>query len=126
MDGLRLMVLVALTMSPIAARAVSPLRFLGNSPVAYFQQEDVDLMLKNAREVLDSADPNARHTWSNPRTGASGSAQVVGQFTTAAGIRCRRLRVFNRARRVEGETTVPVCQRSGRDWVIDADAQPAN
>lgn len=123
MHGLGLLALVLFTVSPIAARALN-LNFLRNSPISYFRQEDVDLMMKNAREVLE-ADSNARQEWSNPRTGASGFAQVTGQFTTAAGAHCKRLRVFNRARHVEGEVTYPVCRSGGGDWVINANAQPA-
>lgn len=124
MPGLGLMALVALTLGPNAARAAN-LSFLRNSPLSYFQKEDVDLMMKNARAVLDSTDPSAKHTWSNPRTGASGFAQVTGQFTTADGARCKRLRVFNKAKTVEGQATYPVCKSGDRDWAINADAQPA-
>lgn len=123
-SGLGLMIVFVCALMPICATAVN-LSFLGNSPVSFFQPEDVDLMKKNAQEVLDSAQPNAKQAWSNPKTGASGFAQVTGVFTTADGTQCKRLRVFNKAGGVEGVGTYPVCKYSDRGWVINADAQPA-
>jgi hypothetical protein len=123
-SGVALVIVLACAVMPISAIAVN-LSFLGNSPVSFFQPDDVDLMRKNAQEVLDSAQPNAKQSWSNPKTGASGFAQVTGQFTMADGTQCKRLRVFNKAGGVEGVSTFPVCKYSGRGWVINTDAQPA-
>jgi hypothetical protein len=121
---LALLLLLSCTVIPLTATAVN-LNFLGNSPVSFFKQDDAALMRKNAMEVLESPQPNAKQSWSNPKTGASGFAEVTGQFTTADGTPCKRLRVFNKAGGMEGEATYPVCKYSGRGWVINADAQPA-
>jgi hypothetical protein len=126
-QSLLLGVLLGLACAVVALPATAVnLSFLGNSPISFFQPDDVDLMRKNAQQVLDSPQPNAKQTWSNPKTGASGFAQVTGVFTTADGTQCKRLRVFNKAGGVEGEATYPVCRYSDRGWVINADARPAN
>ena len=105
------MALLAVTVGPISARAAN-LGVLRSAAISHFQQEDVDLIMKNAHEVLDSADSNAKQSWSNPRTGASRFAQVMGQFATADGARCKHLRVFNKAKGgIEGERTYPVCKQ---------------
>ena len=122
--GLGLMIVLACAMIPHPATAGN-LSFLNNTPLSFFQRDDVDLMRKNALAVLESAQPNARQDWSNPRTGASGFAQVTGQFTMADGTLCKRVRVFNRAGGMEGEATYPVCKHAGRGWTINANAQPA-
>jgi hypothetical protein len=109
----------------VAAQAAN-LNYLKNSPVAYFQQDDTDMMMKNANAVLDSSDANAKKEWSNPRTGASGWAQVVGQFATSDGTPCKRLRLGNKAAQVEGESTYTVCKYPGRGWILNPDAKPAN
>jgi hypothetical protein len=119
-----LMTAVVCAVIALPAGAVN-LSFLGNSPLSFFQPADVDLMRKNAQQVLDSTQPSAKQAWSNPKTGASGFAQVTGQFTTADGTQCKRLRIFNKAGGVEGEATYPVCKYSDRGWVINADARPA-
>lgn len=125
LPGLGLLIVLACALIPLRSVAVN-LTFLGNSPVSFMQRDDVNMMRKNADAVLDSSQPNARQDWSNPKTGASGFAQVVGQFTLADGTPCKRLRVFNRAGGMEGESTFPVCKYPDRGWVINADARPAN
>jgi hypothetical protein len=122
---LGLLIVLACALIPLPAVAVN-LTFLGNSPVSFMQPDDVNMMRQNAEQVLESPQPNAKQTWSNPKTGASGFAQVTGQFKTADGTQCKRLRVFNRAGGMEGESTFPVCKYPDRGWVINADARPAN
>jgi hypothetical protein len=101
------------------------LGFLAKSPISYFQQEDVDLMMKNAYAVLDSPDPNSDKSWTNPKTGASGSAHVVGQFTAPDRTPCKRLQVVNKIKNLEGQGTYTVCKYQGRGWILNADARPA-
>lgn len=110
--------------SSVAAYA-SNLNFLRNSPLSYFQPEDVELMRQNARKVLDSSDPAAQESWSNPKTGASGSAQAQGQFTATDGAPCKRLRIMNRTRNLQDDATYTVCKYPKRGWVINTNAQPA-
>ena len=118
------LVLIAGCAMPFAAYAVDPM-FLTNSPVSYFKQEDVDLMMKNAREVLDSSSPTAKQAWSNPKTGASGFAEVKGQFTATDGAPCKVLRVGNLFKKVSGEATYTVCKYKDRGWIVNVDAEPA-
>ena len=118
------LVLIAGCAMPFAAYAVDPM-FLTNSPVSYFKQEDVDLMMKNAREVLDSSSPTAKQAWSNPKTGASGFAEVKGQFTATDGAPCKELRLGNQFKKVSGEATYTVCKYKDRGWIVNVDAEPA-
>ena len=101
------------------------LDFLKKTPTYYFKPEDTELMKKNANQVLESADPAARQEWSNPKTGASGLAEVRGQFTATDGAPCKRLRVANKFKSVESDATYTVCKYPKRGWVVNADAQPA-
>jgi hypothetical protein len=101
------------------------LGFLAKSPISYFQQDDVDLMKKNAYAVLDSSDQDSKQSWTNPRTGASGSAEVVGQFTAPDGTPCKRLQVVNKIKNLEGQGTYTVCKYKSRGWILNADARPA-
>src|SRR5262249_12098674 len=79
------------------------LSFLNNSPIAYFKPDDVDLMMENARKVLDSSDPAAKHSWSNPKTGASGFAQAKGQFAASDGAPCKRVRIMNKMKNMQSD-----------------------
>jgi hypothetical protein len=122
--GLGLLMVLACAMIPLRASAGN-LSFLGNTPLNFLEPDDVALMKKNAIELLDSGKLNTKQSWSNPKTGATGFAQVTGQFTMADGTPCKRLRLFNKAGGMENVSTYPVCKYSGRGWRINADAQAA-
>jgi len=99
--------------------------FLANSPVAYFNSDDMELMRQSATKVLEASDPNSKQTWSNAKTGASGMAQVRGQFTASNGTPCRRLRIVNRVRGLESDATYTVCKSADQGWIFNANAAPA-
>jgi len=101
------------------------LSFLADSPVAYFNSDDMQLMRESANKVLDSPDANAQQSWSNAKTRASGMAQVRGQFTAANGTPCKRLRIVNQARGLQSDATYTVCKTADRGWIFNADAAPA-
>lgn len=100
------------------------LSFLADSPVAYFNSDDMELMRNSATKVLEAPDPNSKQTWSNAKTGSSGIAQVRGQFTASNGTPCKRLRIVNRARGLQSDATYTVC-KSAEGWIFNADAAPA-
>ena len=101
------------------------LSFLADTPVAHFNSDDMTLMRENANKVLSATDANAQSSWSNPRTGASGLAQVREQFTAANGTPCKRLRIANQVRGLASDATYTVCKTADRDWIFNADAAPA-
>jgi len=124
-NAIRLVALMGLAAASGPAPAGN-MSFLQDAPSSYFRGDDGDLMMKNARAVLDSSDPNAKQSWSNPKTGASGFAQVVGKFTGADGAPCKRLRIGNQAGGLQGEGTYTLCKYQGRGWIFHSDAQPAS
>ena len=103
----------------------SNLSFLGKSPIAYFKPDDMQLMRQSAMKVLDAAEPNAKESWSNPKTGASGLAEVRSQFTATDGATCKRLRILNKAKGLESDATYTACKYPDRGWVMNTDATPA-
>ena len=119
-----LLMLVGSCALAVAAQAQN-LNFLRNSVMSNFQQDDTDMMRKNVNEVLDSSDANAKKEWSNPRTGASGSAQVLDQFTASDGAPCKRLRLANRAAQRHSQSTHTMCKYQDRGWILNPDAKPA-
>jgi hypothetical protein len=108
---------------PIATHATD-LGFLKNAAIANFDKEDVDLMMKNVNEVLESESPGAKQEWSNPKSGASGVAQVKRKFTATDGSACKLLRLTNSAKGVEGKSTFTFCKYEGRGWLFNPDAKP--
>ena len=118
--------LALLAGSAALTAAAGNLSFLDNSPLAYFKPEDHDLMRQNAFKVLDATDAQTKQSWSNANTGASGWAQVRGQFTGSDGAPCKRLRVVNKARGLQSDATYTVCKYPDRGWVVNTDATPAH
>lgn len=110
--------------SMITASAAN-LNFLDKSPVSYFTPEDFELMHNNAVKALDAADGTPKQSWSNEKTGASGWAQVRGQFKSSDGTPCKRLRIVNKAKGLSSDATYTVCNYPGRGWAVNADAGPA-
>src|SRR5215469_7857469 len=110
---------------PLTTALGGNLSFLDQSPVSRFTPEDVDMMHQNSIQVLDAQGTSAKQSWSNTKTGASGWAQVRGQFTASDGAPCKRLRVVNRARGLESDSTFTVCKYADRGWILNADAAPA-
>lgn len=102
------------------------LSFLDKSPLAYFKPEDMEMMRQNANKVLDDPAANAKQTWSNANTGASGWAQVRSGFKSTDGAACKRLRIVNKAKGLQSDATYTVCKSADGDWAINTDATPAH
>ena len=83
--------------------------------------------MKNAEAVLESSSRGAKQEWSNPKTGATGFAELRGQFTAADGTPCKRLGIGNKARGIAtaGDFTYTVCKYADRGWTLDPSATPA-
>jgi hypothetical protein len=101
------------------------LSFLDMSPISYFNADDMELMRQNALKVLDEPGGNAKQTWSNEKSGASGLAQVRGQFKATDGATCKRLRIKNQFKGLQSDATYTVCKYADRGWVMNTDATPA-
>jgi len=110
----------------MAAVQAGNLEFLKQSPISYFNDEDVRLLKEAVTQVMDDKNVRATKEWSNPNTGNSGKVEGRSAFKTAEGVDCRRVRVTNHAKAVDGQSTYTVCKAPGKDWVVDPAAKPAN
>ena len=109
----------------VSAAYAGNLSFLDKSPISYFKSDDMELMRENALKVLDDPAVNAKQTWSNEKSGASGLAQVRGQFKASDGATCKRLRILNKVKGLQSDSTYTVCKYPERGWVVNTDATPA-
>jgi hypothetical protein len=120
----QLIVCACLVLFGTAAHS-SNLGFLRTSPLRHFTQEDMDLMMKNADATLDADEASAKREWSNPRSGASGSAEIRSAFTGSDGAPCKRIHVVNQVKSWSNAATHTVCKYPDRGWILHADARPA-
>ncbi len=107
---------------PVSAGNLS---FLDKSPLTYFTPADMQMMRQAALKVLDDSAANAQQSWSNDSTGASGMAQVRGEFKATDGATCKRLHIVNKVKGLESSSTYTTCKYPDRGWVVNTDATPA-
>ncbi len=115
--------IMALSLAPAAG--AGNLSFLDDSVVSGFKEQDMKLLLQSVDKVLASTDPHASDSWSNTKTGTSGTVAVTGQFTSTEGQSCKRLNVLSRTPKMQGKSDYVLCQVPGRGWLVHPDARPA-
>ena len=105
--------LLALAALPAAAQNSF---WLNDSALSRMTREDTELFLKAAREALNSPD-GYTSTWSNSRTGASGTVTALSS-SKEKGMNCRSIETFAQAGGVRGvPTTLKAC-RVGQQWKL--------
>jgi surface antigen len=113
---------MAMALAPLASG--SNLSFLDNAVVSKFKKQDMDLLLQTVDKVLASTDPRASDSWSNTKTGNSGTVAVTGQFTSTDGQSCKSLTVSSRTPQMQGKSDYVMCNVPGRGWLLHPDAKP--
>jgi 17 kDa common-antigen outer membrane protein len=115
---------MAIMLLPQASLAGN-LSFLSDSVVSKFKPEDMKLLMDSVDKTLDAAEPHASGSWSNAKTGNSGTVAVTGQFTSTDGHACKNLNVLNRTPTMQGTAQYILCQVPGRGWLLNPAARPA-
>ncbi len=100
------------------------LSFLEDSPVSFFTERDVELMMAAADEALSDNSRDATRDWKNSETGNFGRMEVLGAFKAPDGRLCKRLRVTNNAKAVESRATYSLCRSADGVWRVDQAAKP--
>jgi hypothetical protein len=98
--------------------------FLKNSPISFFTEQDIELMMAAADDVLADDSRGAKREWKNSATGNFGQLEVLGAFKAPDGRLCKRLRVTNNAKAVESRATYSVCLDADGVWKVDAATKP--
>jgi surface antigen len=93
------------------------LSFLEDSPVAYFSDEDVDLMLDTFDRAMESNKDGEMSQWSNPKSGNGGTITVL-ETTTRDNQSCRKARIENQTKNSKGRSEFLFCQATDGSWKI--------
>ena len=105
-------------MSPI--RACAQVKAFEYAPVADFTKEDHELARQTLNDALNSIDPAGPHnskTWTNPKSGNSGSV-TVSPAPDYEGMTCRTVVVESRAGSNVGRQTHRWCRIPDGSWKI--------
>ena len=93
------------------------LRWLEDSAVRSFSDEDWRLARGAADEALQNRSDGEAVEWHNPKTGNSGRA-VSLRSLERAGNPCRELAVENRAKGMAGRSVFLFCRQPSGEWKI--------
>lgn len=92
-----------------AAPALAQKLFLKDSPVSRMNSEDTALLVRNYTQALDSLPDGHTNTWTNPKTGASGTATPLNT-TKQQGMTCRLIEITNQAGGQSGRSEWTFCK----------------
>jgi len=88
---------------------------LKNTPAEAFQDDDLQLFLSTARQVLETDVAAPPATWSNAATGAGGNFRVLGRSVNHDGWPCKRVRIGVYAKERSEKTAVwAACKNPAR------------
>jgi len=110
-------------LGPQYADAAAGLRFLRESPLSRFTEQDFDLLRAAAVVVLDSESSDASRDWANDASGNSGKVTALHAFTATDDRPCKRLKLDARSVEFDGSWNVTVCRNTDGDWRIDPNAK---
>lgn len=116
---IRLVIAVIVASLPVPAGAAG-LGFLKNTPLYYFTQKDMQLMIDTAKAVLDDPNELAVREWANPKNKYSGKVEGLGSFKSGDGLACRKLRISTQAKGIENAAVYPVCKTVDGEWRLAA------
>jgi hypothetical protein len=116
-----------------AATLAGNTSFVSDAPIGRFTEEDLKLMNDNIDAALADQKLLVVHSWTNPQTKNSGTAEALRAFSGPNGIPCKRVRVTNRADSLKGQGQYTLCKMEGQGWTYvpkdfasPAQSKPAN
>jgi surface antigen len=96
--------------------AAQNLGFLQDSPISRMNREDTALMTRNYQQALDSLPDGHTNAWTNPKTGASGTATPL-KTSKEKGMTCRLTEITNHAGGMSGRSEWNFC-KTPAGWKI--------
>jgi hypothetical protein len=92
--------------------------FIKDAPMGKFTDEDMKLMNANLDTTWAKAKVQTGHSWSNPKTNHSGTAEALQAFEGPNGIPCKRVRISNRAGNLTAKSQYTLCKMENQGWML--------
>lgn len=92
-------------------------QFLEDAPIARFNDEDVDIMMRSLHDALDAAGDGEQVEWSNNKTGHHGSTTPLDTITKD-GQHCRNAVIRTFADHLEGSARYLLCKEKDGNWQV--------
>jgi surface antigen len=93
----------------------SNLRFLDDTPVSRFNQQDMRLLQDSLDKAMNEAADGTTVEWANDKTGAGGTITPNGRFERT-GTECRKARLTTRFKTLKGGGEYNFCKGSQGQW----------
>jgi surface antigen len=100
----------------VPAAAQNWIGLLKNTPAENFNEEDLKLFLDASRKALNESAAGETVKWQNPVSGSGGELKVVKLFTWHD-YPCRQVRVSSHTVDRKGNSTLNLCQVTGK-WKL--------
>jgi surface antigen len=101
--------LAGVSLALVAGTAAAQFGFLRDSAMSFMNREDTQLLVRNYTQALDSLPDGHTSTWTNPKTGHSGTATPLST-TKQKGMTCRLLEITNHAGGKSGRSEFTFCK----------------
>ena len=108
-----------LALAAMGSAEAANIRFLGDAPIAYMNEEDKRLFREAVGKALDATADGRTVAWSNPKTKASGEIKLIRTDDMHAML-CRIAQVHNRAGGRENRGVYRACKDADGQWRLQA------
>ena len=96
----------------------SSFRFLKDgAPIADFTEEDFSILKQNLDSALENTPDRKKLAWKNSNTGHAGLLNPINTYNKD-GLKCRRLRIINKADDKIAESAFNFCKQKDGEWKI--------
>lgn len=102
---------MALCAGTVLAQNIS---FMRDAPISFMNRDDTAMMMRNYQQALDSLPDGHTNTWSNPKTGHSGTATPLKTMKDG-GKNCRLIEITNHAGGQSGRSEWTFC-KTNEGW----------
>ena len=99
-----------------ATAAAQTTTFLRDAPISFMNRDDTAMLVRNYTQALDTLPDGHTNTWTNPKTGATGTATPL-KTMQQKGMTCRQLELTNHAGGQSGRSEWTFCKTKA-GWKI--------
>jgi len=113
-SGFSLFITLSILTMPVFS---SNLKFLEDTVISSFNDEDFKLMTSAIKKALDNNKDGEVTTWKNSETGNAGAIAPANTFEKD-GMTCRRIKIINRSGEKKGKSEFNYCKVADGSWKI--------
>jgi hypothetical protein len=110
--------LATLCLGLCAATEAGNNSFVSDAPIGKFTEEDMTMMNVNLDATVADEKVRIVHSWNNPNTTHSGTAETLVTFAGPKGITCKRVSITNRASSLAGKGQYTLCKMPEQGWTF--------